>query len=170
MMVTAEGDGRVLGIGIDWAEELHDVAVGTPEKGVIEQFRIEHRSVGVAALVGGAAAGAGPGRGSGGVGDPARAAGRGAARRRVHRGAGQPGPGHPQGAAQARKKDDAEDARICCLLALDRHAGLRALVPHGELGGELRAIARDDERAARDQRRLLNRLRADLQTVGRHSG
>src|SRR5215217_5140204 len=65
----------------------------------------------------------------------------------------------------ARKKDDAEDARICCLLALDRHAGLRALVPHGELGGELCAIARDDERAARDQRRLLNRLRADLQTT-----
>ncbi len=65
----------------------------------------------------------------------------------------------------ARKKDDAEDARICCLLALDRHAGLKTLIPHGELGGELRAIARDDERAARDQRRLLNRLRADLQTT-----
>jgi transposase len=61
-----------------------------------------------------------------------------------------------------RKKDDAEDARICWLLALDRHASLRPLVPHGELAGELRAIARDDERAARDQRRLLNRLRADL--------
>ena len=65
----------------------------------------------------------------------------------------------------ARKKDDAEDARICCLLAVDRHAGLKALIPHGELGGELRAIARDDDRAARDQRRLLNRLRADLQTT-----
>ena len=24
----------------------------------------------------------------------------------------------------AKKKDDAEDARICCLLALDRYAGL----------------------------------------------
>ncbi|MDT7634304.1 MAG: hypothetical protein QOI50_6234, partial [Pseudonocardiales bacterium] len=65
----------------------------------------------------------------------------------------------------ARKKDDAEDARICCLLALDRHAALKTLIPHGELGGELRAIGRDDERAARDQRRLLNRLRADLQTT-----
>jgi hypothetical protein len=62
----------------------------------------------------------------------------------------------------AKKKDDAEDARICCLLALDRHTSLRPLVPHGELAGELRAIARDDERAARDQRRLLNRLRQDL--------
>jgi transposase len=65
----------------------------------------------------------------------------------------------------ARKKDDAEDARICCLLALDRHAMLKTLIPHGEIGGELRAIGRDDERAARDQRRLLNRLRADLQTT-----
>jgi transposase len=62
----------------------------------------------------------------------------------------------------ARKKDDAEDARIACLLAVDRHAGLRALIPHGELAGELRAIARDDDRAGRDQRRLLNRLRQDL--------
>jgi len=62
----------------------------------------------------------------------------------------------------ARKKDDAEDARICCLLALDRHAGLRPLIPHGQIAGELRSIARDDERACRDERRLLNRLRADL--------
>ena len=62
----------------------------------------------------------------------------------------------------ARKKDDAEDARICCLLALDRHAGLRRLIPHGEIGAQLRSIARDDERACRDERRLLNRLRADL--------
>lgn len=42
---------------------------------------------------------------------------------------------------------------------------MRQLVPHGEIGAELRAIARDDERAARDQRRLLNRLRADLPTT-----
>ncbi|HJT03263.1 MAG TPA: IS110 family transposase [Pseudonocardiaceae bacterium] len=56
-----------------------------------------------------------------------------------------------------------EDARIWGLLALDRYAGLKALIPHGPIGAELRAIARDDDRAARDQRRLLNRLRADLQ-------
>ena len=51
----------------------------------------------------------------------------------------------------AKKKDDAEDARICCLLTLDRHANLRPLIPHGELASELRSIARDDQRAARDQ-------------------
>ena len=47
-------------------------------------------------------------------------------------------------------------------MALDLFLDLRKLIPHGELAGELRAIARDDERAARDQRRLLNRLRSDL--------
>lgn len=62
----------------------------------------------------------------------------------------------------AKKKDDSEDARIACLPALDRFERLRPLIPHGEIAGELRAIARDDERAARDERRLLNRLRQDL--------
>lgn len=62
----------------------------------------------------------------------------------------------------ARKKDDAEDARIACVLALDRFTTLRPLIPHGPAAAELRAIARDDERANRDERRLLNRLRADL--------
>jgi hypothetical protein len=41
----------VLGVGIDWAEEFHDVAVGTAEQGVVEQFRIEHGPAGVAGLV-----------------------------------------------------------------------------------------------------------------------
>jgi hypothetical protein len=65
----------------------------------------------------------------------------------------------------AKKKDDAEDARICCLLALDQYADLRRLVPHGQAGAELRAIARDDERAARDERRIGNRLRSGLLAV-----
>jgi len=105
--------------------------------------------------------GAGPGRGPSGAGDPPRAARRTPVGRRLCGPAGNPdlvarrrGP--------ARKKDDAEDAGICCLLALDRHTSLRPLIPHGEGAAELRAIARDDERAARDQRRLLNRLRHDL--------
>jgi transposase len=50
-------------------------------------------------------------------------------------------------------------------MALDRFEHLRPLVPHGDIAGELRAIARDDERAARDERRLLNRLRQDLITT-----
>lgn len=34
--------------------------------------------------------------------------------------------------------------------------------PHADEAGDLRAIARDDLRAAPDERWLLNRLRADL--------
>ena len=155
----------MLGIGIDWAEEFHDVAFGTPEKGVVEQFRISHGPDGVGALID---------RALRLEPDPAEVrvvleTRHGLLVEALLDAGFTVVPVNPDLIARrrgpARKKDDAEDARICCLLALDRHAGLKALIPHGELGGELRAIARDDERAARDQRRLLNRLRADLQTT-----
>jgi Transposase/Transposase IS116/IS110/IS902 family len=155
----------VLGVGIDWAGSFHDVALGRPGEGVIGQFRIEHGPAGVQRLIA---------RCLELEPDPAEvrvvletrhgplveallAAGFTVlpvnpglvARRR--------GP--------AKKKDDAEDARICCLLALDAYLDLRKLIPHGEAGTELRAIARDDERAARDERRIGNRLRAGLLAV-----
>jgi transposase len=41
----------VLGVGIDWAEEFHVVALGHPGEGVIEILRVEHRPQEVAALV-----------------------------------------------------------------------------------------------------------------------
>jgi hypothetical protein len=152
----------VLGVGIDWAEEFHLVALGSTAEGVVEVLRIEHRPEAVSALVE---------RIARLEADPAGV--------RVvietrHGllvealvGAGYTVlPVNPELVSRrrgpARKKDDAEDARICCLLALDRHAGLRRLIPHGQVAGELRSIARDDERACRDERRLLNRLRADL--------
>jgi transposase len=152
----------VLGVGIDWAEEFHDVALGTPDRGVCEQFRIEHGPAGVDRLVQRCLA-LEP--------DPAEVrvvleTRHGLLVEALLDAGFTVLPVNPDLVARrrgpARKKDDAEDARICCLLALDRHAALQTLVPHGELAGELRAIARDDERAARDQRRLLNRLRADL--------
>jgi hypothetical protein len=155
----------VLGIGIDWAEEFHDIALGTQEKGVIEQFRITHGPAGVATLIERALA-LQP--------DPAEVrvvleTRHGLLVEALIDAGFTVLPVNPDLVARrrgpARKKDDAEDARICCLLALDRHAALKTLVPHGEIGGELRAIGRDDDRAARDQRRLLNRLRADLQTT-----
>ncbi|HMA09493.1 MAG TPA: transposase [Ramlibacter sp.] len=158
-------EAMVLGVGVDWAESFHDVALGRPGEGVIGQFRIEHGPAGVGRLAARCLA-LEP--------DPAEVrvvletrhgplvealAGAGftvlpvnpdlVARRR--------GP--------AKKKDDAEDARICCLLALDAYLDLRKLIPHGQMGAELRAIARDDERAARDERRISNRLRADLLAV-----
>ena len=155
----------MLGIGIDWAEEFHDVALGTVEKGVVEQFRIAHGPDGVAALVE---------RALRLEPDPAEVrvvieTRHGLLVEALLDAGFTVLPVNPDLVARrrgpARKKDDAEDARICCLLALDRHAVLKTLVPHGPIGGELRAIGRDDERAARDQRRLLNRLRADLQTT-----
>jgi transposase len=154
--------GDVLGVGIDWAEEFHVVALGSPGEGVIEVLRVEHRPRAVAALVE---------RIAGLEADPA------GVRVVIETRHGllvealvEAGytvlPVNPELVSRrrgpARKKDDAEDARICCLIALDRHAGLRRLIPHGQLAGELRSIARDDERACRDERRLLNRLRADL--------
>jgi len=153
----------VLGVGIDWAEQFHDIALGTPEKGVIQQFRIEHSPAGVERLVTRCLAL---------EADPAEVrvvleTRHGLLVEALIDAGFTVVPVNPDLVARrrgpARKKDDAEDARICCLLALDRHTTLRQLIPHGQIAGELRAIARDDERAARDHVRLLNRLRADLQ-------
>jgi len=41
----------MLGVGIDWAESFHDIALGQPGKGVIRQFRIDHTPTGVATLI-----------------------------------------------------------------------------------------------------------------------
>lgn len=152
----------MLGVGIDWAESFHDVALGQPGKGVIEQFRIDHTVTGVHRLIA---------RCLELEPDPAEIRvvleTRHGVLVEVLVDAGFTLlPVNPDLVARrrgpAKKKDDAEDARICCLMALDQFLELRKLIPHGELAGELRAIARDDERAARDERRLLNRLRADL--------
>lgn len=152
----------VLAVGIDWAGDFHDIALGTPEKGVIEQFRIDHNPAGVAALVR---------RCLTLEPDPAEVrvvleTRHGLLVEALMDAGFTVLPVNPDLVARrrgpARKKDDPEDARICCRLALDPYLDLHALVPHGEIAGELRAIARDDQRAARDQTRLLNRLRADL--------
>jgi transposase len=152
----------VLAVGIDWAEEFHLVALGRPAEGVIGVHRIQHTPAAVDQLLTQITAL-----------EPHPAEVRvvietrhGLLVERLLDAGYTILPVNPDLIARrrgpARKKDDAEDARIACLLALDRHLMLRPLIPHGELAGELRAIARDDERAARDQRRLLNRLRQDL--------
>ena len=152
----------MLGVGIDWAEAFHLVALGRAEEGVIEVARVEHTPAAVDRLIQ-QIAGLEP--------DPAEVrvvieTRHGLLVEHLVDAGYTVLPVNPDLVARrrgpARKKDDAEDARIACLLALDRHAALRPLIPHGEQAGELRAIARDDERAARDQRRLLNRLRQDL--------
>ena len=152
----------MLGVGIDWAEAFHLVALGHPDEGVIQIRRVEHTPTAVDQLIAQIAA-LEP--------DPAEVrvvieTRHGLLVERLLDAGYVVLPVNPDLIARrrgpARKKDDAEDARIACLLALDRHAALRPLLAHGELAGELRAIARDDDRAARDQRRLLNRLRQDL--------
>jgi transposase len=152
----------VLAVGTDWAEDYHLVALGRPAEGVMETRRVEHTPAAVAELLAHIAT-LEP--------DPAEVrvvieTRHGLLVERLVEAGYAVLPVNPDLVARrrgpARTKDDAEDARICCLLALDRHAALRPLIPHGEVAGELRAIARDDERAARDERRLLNRLRADL--------
>lgn len=152
----------MLAVGIDWSEEFHLVALGRPGEGVFEVQRVEHSPRAVDALVARIAS-LEP--------DPAEVrvvleSRHGLLVERLLDAGFVVVPVNPDLVARrrgpAKKKDDAEDARIACLLALDRFQRLRPLIPHGELAGELRAIARDDERAARDERRLLNRLRADL--------
>lgn len=149
----------MLGVGLDWAEDHHDVALGLPGKGVIEQFRIEHGPHRVARLVVRCLAL---------EADPAEVrvvletrhgllvealldAGFAVLLANPDLVTRRRGPAR-------KKKDDAEDARICCLLAPDQCAELRKLIPHGDLGAELRAIAGDDDRAARDERRIGSRL------------
>ncbi len=152
----------MLAVGIDWSEEFHLVALGRPGEGVFDVRRVEHSPQAVDALVERIAAL-----------EPDAAEVRvvletrhGLLVERLLDAGYVVVPVNPDLVARrrgpAKKKDDAEDARIACLLALDRFERLRPLIPHGEIAGELRAIARDDERAARDERRLLNRLRQDL--------
>ena len=41
----------MLAVGIDWAEEFHLVALGSPDEGVIQVLRIEHTPTAVQALL-----------------------------------------------------------------------------------------------------------------------
>jgi transposase len=67
--------------------------------------------------------------------------------------------------SSAGAKTDPADAELLARILLtdrDRH---HPLLPSRPEVAAIRVIARDDERASRDQRRLLNRLRQDLLTV-----
>jgi transposase len=138
----------VLGVGIDWSEEFHLVALGRPGDGVIEIAGLEPDPEEIRVVI---------------------ETRHGMLVERLVDAGYTVVPVNPDLVARrrgpAKKKDDAEDARIACLIALDRFERLRPLIPHGDVAGELRAIARDDARASKDERRLLNRLRQDLITT-----
>jgi transposase len=65
----------------------------------------------------------------------------------------------------SRAKTDPADAELLARILLTDRERHRPLRPGSAEREEIRALARDDERAARDQRRLLNRLRQDLLAV-----
>src|SRR5215207_3133031 len=121
----------VLGVGIDWAEAFHLVALGHPDEGVIQVLRVEHTPTAVDRLIAQIAA-MEP--------DPAEVrvvleTRHGLLVERLLDAGYTVLPVNPDLVARrrgpARKKDDAEDARIACLLALDRHTALRPLIPMG---------------------------------------
>jgi transposase len=121
----------VLGVGIDWAEAFPLVVLGHPDEGVIQVLRIEHTPAAVDQLAAQIAA-LEP--------DPAEVrvvleTRHGLLVERLLDAGYTVLPVNPDLVARrrgpARKKDDAEDARICCLLALDRHTSLRPLIPTG---------------------------------------
>ena len=119
----------MLGVGVDWAESFHDVALGQPGAGVIDQFRIDHGPAGVARLIARCAE-LEP--------DPAEVrvvleTRHGVLVEALVDAGFTVLPVNPDLVARrrgpARKKDDAEDARICCLLALDAYLDLRRADP-----------------------------------------
>lgn len=65
----------------------------------------------------------------------------------------------------SRAKTDPADAELLARILLTDRERHRPLTVSSAEREEIRALARDDERAARDQRRLLNRLRQDLLSV-----
>lgn len=65
----------------------------------------------------------------------------------------------------SRAKTDPADAELLARILLTDRERHRPLSPSSAEREEIRALARDDERASRDQRRLLNRLRQDLLAV-----
>jgi Transposase len=155
----------VLGVGIDWAETFHVVALGRPGEGVVQVLRVEHSKPALEALLEQL-------RALEPDSDQVRVVletRHGLLVERLVEAGFVVVPVNPDLIARrrgpAKKKDDVEDARIACLLALDRFQPLRPLIPHGELAAEQRLLGRDDERACQDEGRLLNRLRADLLAV-----
>jgi transposase len=65
----------------------------------------------------------------------------------------------------AGAKSDPADAELLARILLTDRERHRSLRPSSQQAEAIRALARDDERACRDERRLLNRLRQDLLEV-----
>jgi transposase len=155
-------------VGIDWAETEHAACLLDPGGGVVRRLRVPHTRAGLGKLHAAVAA-VEPDAGAVLV-----------ALERAHgllvTGLLEAGYAvyalNPKSVERDRTRErtsgaktDPADAELLARILLtdrDRHRRLRA---DSAAAQELRSLARDDERAARDQRRLLNRLRQDLLDV-----
>ena len=123
-----------MGVGIDWAAVTALLAriIGSERDPAEERVVIETNPRGAGGMVVG---------------------------HRVHGGSREPGPDR---AAACPCEEEGRRGGRPDPSVLVGGSGAAAVDPARCGGAELRALARDDERANRDQRRLLNRLRADL--------
>jgi transposase len=155
-------------VGIDWAEEEHAACLLDDGGRVVRRLRVAHTAAGLKGLHGAIA---------GAAADPAS----------VLVALERPdgllvgsllGAGYTVYALNPRSveryrarartgggKSDPADAELLARVLLTDRERHRPLLPSSDAAQEVRAVARDDERAARDQRRLLNRLRLELRDV-----
>lgn len=119
----------MLGVGIDWAEEVHVAALGRPGDGVFDVVPVPHTPEGVDALIK-RLVGLEPDAAQVRVVIETR---HGLLVERLVDAGFTVLPVNPDLVARrrgpARKKDDVEDARIACLMALDPFTQLRVLLP-----------------------------------------
>jgi transposase len=155
-------------VGIDWAEEEHAACLADGGGRVVRRLRVAHTAAGLERLRG-AIAGAEPDpsavlvaleRPDGLLVTSLLAAGYTVYAlnpKSVER-------DRDRARTSGGKSDPADAELLARVLVTDRERH-RPLRPNSPAAEEVRAVARDDERAARDQRRLLNRLRQDLLDV-----
>jgi transposase len=155
-------------VGVDWAEAEHAACLLDPLRGVRQRLRFPHSPAGLRRLRA-AIAEHEPNtaevlvaieRPDGLLVDTLLAAGYGVYAL------------HPSSVERYRgrtrtsgAKTDPADAELLARILLTDRQHHRPLLPSSPLAQAIRAIARDDERASRDERRLLNRLRAELLAV-----
>jgi hypothetical protein len=149
----------VLAVGIDWAEQFHLVALGRPGEGVTEVLRVEHTPTAVTAPLGRIATLEPDPPRSGWCWKPATALWWSSCWTQASRSCRSTPTWSPAAAARpARRTTPRTPASAACW----HWTATRPCGRSSPTAAELRSIARDDQRAARDQRRLLNRLRQNL--------
>jgi transposase len=155
----------MLMVGIDWAEAEHAVCLLTASGAVLRRLRVPHSAAGLRRLCAAIAAEAPEPaavhvaleRAHGLLVDALLEAGYAVYAlnpKAVER--------YRDRTRSAGAKTDPADAELLARILVTDRERHRALGPRSPQVEAIRVLARDDERASRDQRRLLNRLRQDL--------